>query len=147
MANRIRSNRPFVRSTSQRRQTVWIGLPFSTNTLTAGGGTIIASLSAGGLALRPFTIVRTLYQIYIRSDQVAAREIYAGAFAEAVVSEEAVTAGVAAMPTPVTEADSDLFFVYQTFIGGVMAGDASDKQRRDQNQPRSQELALQLHLQ
>jgi len=62
-------------------------------------------------------VVRTRLEIWLRSDQAAASELQAAALGMAVVSDEASTAGVASMPTPVSEADSDLWFLWQYIHG------------------------------
>ena len=102
---------PVVRA--PRRLTRWgLIIPFTT-TQTAAGGELNASLTAIALAQRPFTIVRTYLEVLITSDQQAASEIQVGAIGMAVVSDQAVAAGTASIPTPVTDGDSDLFFVHQ----------------------------------
>ena len=102
---------------SPRRQTAWFDMPPAVNTLTVAGGTIIYSLNAAALALRPFTVVRTHMLLQFESDQIAALERYVGAFSFAVVSDEASATGVAAVPTPITEQGSDLFFLWQGGMG------------------------------
>jgi len=49
----------------------------------------------------------------VESDQAAAIERQAGAWGLAVVSDQAVAVGITAVPTPITEMGSDLWFVYQ----------------------------------
>jgi len=95
------------------RQSSWFQFQPTTATFTASGGTIIFSLNAAALALRPFTIVRSHFLCMISSDQGAAIESQAGAWGIAVVSDEAVAVGVTAVPTPITEMGSDLWFVHQ----------------------------------
>ena len=46
-----------------KRQTTWFFLEIGATTMTATGGTIIASLNATALAMRPFTIVRSHYEL------------------------------------------------------------------------------------
>ncbi len=101
-----------------RRETVWVALPRVTATLGGAPTAImINTLSAGGLALRPFTIVRTRGVVQVVSDQNIATETYLGALGISVVSEQAIAIGVTAVPTPVTDQGSDLFFVYEEVIG------------------------------
>ena len=111
---------PFVRGV--RRKTSWLGAAADTATTQLNANTLIIdqSLSAGELARRPFTIVRTRGYIYIQSNQLAAREEVHGALAFAVVSDQAVAAGGAAVPDPITNIDSDMFFVWQAFAFGQM---------------------------
>ena len=56
-------------------------------------------LSAIGLALRPFTLIRVRGIFTIASDQSAATETQVGALGVAVVSEQAASIGVTAVPT------------------------------------------------
>ncbi len=105
------------RTAAPRRQTTWIGLVGVRSQLTSAGGTIFNSLNAAALALRPFTIIRTHILVGVKSDQVIASEVQIGAFAGAVVSDEAVAVGVSAVPTPISQPSSDLWFAY----GNVMS--------------------------
>jgi len=112
---RRRSN--FVRS--QRRESLWFFFDGTFVNLTAVGGTITHSLNAAALALRPFTIIRSRFELSFDTDQTAAAENQIGAWAMAVVSDQASAVGVAAVPTPVTDAGSDLFFAYQPMVNAV----------------------------
>ncbi len=87
-----------------------------TNTPTAApGAVLIRSLNADALSLRPFTVVRNRGMVMVFSDQEANSELQEGAYGEIVVSDQAVAAGVASIPTPVTEDSSD-WHVYQRFM-------------------------------
>jgi len=110
------ARRHIVTRSGARRETLWFFTSIVRATLTANGGTLLTSLNAAALALRPFTIVRTHQTIHIKSDQVAASEVQIGAWAALVVSEAASAAGVASVPTPISEGDSDLFFAYQAMV-------------------------------
>ena len=107
-----------VRGGRQVRETLWTSVDFSLNTQSAGGGVITNAANAVLLALRPFTVVRFRGVLYLRSDQAAAAEHQAGAFAAAVVTEQALAIGVTAVPTPVTDMGSDEFFMHQLIVGG-----------------------------
>ena len=109
-----------VRNTKSRREMTWLAVPWVSTTLTAAGGTLTGSLNAGALALRPFTIVRFHWEVYITSDQLAATEDQFGAVGAAVVSDEAAAAGVAAVPTPISELESDFFFIHQMLASRVV---------------------------
>ena len=95
-----------------RRLTAWSDIAAGASSGVAGG-VLLNSGNAALLAFRPFTIVRTHLEVLIFSDQVAAQESQLGAIAGAVVSDEAVAIGVTAVPTPTTNANSDLFFFHQ----------------------------------
>ncbi len=101
---------------SQRRETAWISVPDVAASLGAGISVLTGSLNAAALALRPFTIVRVRGWIHCRSDQVAANENVAASWGYAVVSDQASAIGVTAVPTPITDRGSDLFFVYESMF-------------------------------
>ena len=107
-----------LRDGRMRRDTVWFQFPFSENTLAASATAVLAySLNAAALELEPFTVVRSRFQWYVRSDQSAATELYIGNFGFCVVSDQAVAVGVAAVPTPATDLGSDLWFLLEQWIG------------------------------
>jgi len=102
-----------LRGGSMRRQTFWIGgTEVVTTNAAASGATLLTSLNAAALALRPFTVVRTRGLLAARSDQTGAAEFYSIAFGLIVVSEEAVAAGVGSVPTPDAQNSSD-WYVYE----------------------------------
>ena len=103
---------------------IWIGAGFSRATLTTNVNHLLAFLNAGGLALRPFTILRTRLVINFRTDQQAASEAPTGAYGEIVVKETASTIGVTALPGPLTEVNSD-WFIYQGVTAPFLFGDAT----------------------
>jgi len=112
MANRTR-RLPLVRSAP--RSNVWVGLGLANTGVVAATPTLLSSLNAAALALRPFTIVRSRMIISITSDQVAASEFVQGAFGGLVVKETASSAGVGSIPTPLTETNAD-WHIYQGFV-------------------------------
>ena len=120
MARRFTRGRGRLGST---RATSWgiIG-PFSQ--LLNNAAVVITSLNAEFLAKRPFTIVRTHMVVRISSDQLAADEPQLGAIGCCVVSEQASAIGVTAVPTPVTDGDSDLWYVHQPLLSGFDFGSA-----------------------
>ena len=63
--------------------------------------------------MRPFTIVRSRFLIGIETDQVIGSERQIGAVGGAVVSDQAVAVGVTAVPMPITDMASDLWFFHQ----------------------------------
>ena len=110
------ARRPFAHSRAPRRATSWLDLPAAVTILTSGGGTIVLSLTAAELAKRPFTIVRTHIELLFSSDQLTADEGQIGAVGMCVVSDQAEAIGVTAVPTPVTDLSSDLWFVHRSMI-------------------------------
>ena len=120
-----RAFRPGAAAISQKRLTSWFQFLPASAALSVTGGTLMFSLNAAALALRPFTIVRTRFLVGIVSDQAAASEDYAAAFGMAVVSDEAVAVGVTAVPTPITQMASDFWFVHQMMFGSFLFGDVT----------------------
>ncbi len=120
MANVHTSNRSgFIRrSGASRRQTLWIKIIETSTQLSAAGSVVLfGGFSAAVLALRPFTIVRTRILHHVRSDQSAADEDYVAAVGMAIVTDQALAAGVASVPTPMLEADSDAWFLWNAIAG------------------------------
>jgi len=68
------------------------------------------------------TIVRTRGVFTIVSDQEAADEQQVGALGFMRVTDEAITAGAASIPGPVTNADDDGWFVWVPFVRQLRAG-------------------------
>ncbi len=98
----------------------------NSNTIAAASTAAIDfSLNAAALALRPFTVVRTRGLLYSRSDQLAATENYGGSWGIAVVSDQSTAVGVTAVPTPITDMGSDLWFAYESVNGQISFSDAT----------------------
>ena len=113
-----------------RRETQWLSIPPVRTALGAAGTSILAlSLTTAEKALRPFTIVRTRMLFHILSDQSAANEDYSCALGAAVVSDQAVAIGVTAVPTPDTDRNSDLWFLFEDLNGDVFSGSAGGEER------------------
>jgi len=118
----IRRHRSIVRPT--RRQMVWFQAGLANTVISSTSTTLLTVLNAAGLALRPFTIIRTRLVISFATDQLAASESPQGVFTMGVVSEQASAAGVASVPSGIAEPDGD-FFVYQGLQANVSFGDAT----------------------
>ena len=108
----------------QRRQNVWIGVDLGPTVVPASAKVLLGLLDAAALGLRPFTIIRTRLFIHIESDQTAASEVSQGVFGEIVVSDQAVAAGAASVPGPVTNPDAP-FIVYEPFVNSFLFGDGT----------------------
>ena len=104
---------------SSGRLTEWFADPFGIDSVLLPAATFVihSSLTAAGLAKRPFTITRTVGIMVIYSDQAGVVEHPFGAVGGMVVSAKAVATGATAVPDPVTEASSDEWFLYQSFAG------------------------------
>jgi len=114
-----------------KRHSTWLEIVPTFTAFTATGGTILNSLNTDEEQKRPFTIVRTYLEVLIKTDQLVAVEIQIGAIGLAVVSDQAEQTGVAAVPTPVSNADSDLWFVHQWLLNAFDFGDATGFQGSD----------------
>ena len=97
MARRFTRSR-FVRPAPRTK--IWIGAGVGLTTITASAVQVVATLSAGGLLLRPFTILRTRMEVWFGTDQSAAAEDPQGDLGEIIVSDQAVAAGAASIPDP-----------------------------------------------
>jgi len=99
------------------RQTEWNSRVFQTDFALLAASTVILDSIAGVqfLAKRPLTITRTVGSLWVNSDQVSATESPFGALGMLVANDIAVASGVAGLPNPVTDAPSDLWFLYQSF--------------------------------
>ncbi len=118
--NRSRKSGLVLRSSGAKRATQWIAASV-TNTALAGpsGAAVILVGNAALLALAPFTIVRTRGLINVRSDQSAASETFHVGLAWFVPTVQASAIGVTAVPTPMTDDGSDMFFVYEEVTGRI----------------------------
>ena len=105
------AHKRFVRGGRQRREMIWISAGLGAATIVAAT-TLLSTLNAAALALRPFTIVRTRLAIIFSTDQVAASESFFGVYTKQVVTEQAAAAGVASVPSGTVEQDAD-FYVYE----------------------------------
>ncbi len=69
--------------------------------------------------------------IAIGSDQSAVSEFQIGAFGMGLVTDTALTAGIGSIPDPVTNPDSDIWFLYQSFAQRFLFKDASGFEGND----------------
>ena len=131
------------RAGASRRETLWAPIPVSQAQITGGGANLLLQASASEDALRPYTITRTHLHVSVISDQVIATEDQIVAIGMAVVSDQASAIGVTAVPTPVTDLESDAWYLHQwlqnSFVfatasgfqdGGVMQVDFDSKAMR-----------------
>ncbi len=100
------------------RTTLWIGQSLVGVNVSASASTLLHTLNAAVLALRPFTIIRTRIVIHFASDQSSASEFTQAAYSQQVVTDSAAAAGIGSVPTPVTESEAD-YFVYQSLFQSV----------------------------
>ena len=122
MARRITRPSRFVQT--PRRTMVWSSNRLGATTLTGSAKTVVLSLTAAELAMRPFTIVRTRVDGLFSTDQAAVTEAPTGALGGTIVSDQASAIGATAIPGPTSDHDAD-WYVYQglthefTFLSSV----------------------------
>jgi len=113
--------RRFPRSvvTRQRRATQWLQSAIDTGStsLAAGAAVLDQSFAFGEKA----TIVRTRGRLWVKSDQIASTEEPFGAIGLAVVTDQAFAIGVTAVPTPITDASSDNWFLWEPWQASMVA--------------------------
>ncbi len=105
-----------------RRQTNWLAsADVTVITGLAGNAAVIdQAFSAAQIGvIGPLTITRTRGTLWVSSDQATADETPFGALGMMVVREQANAAGVASVPTPITEEFDDGFFVHQFWLAGL----------------------------
>ncbi len=92
------------------RQMIWLTSVFTRTAFAGADAVLIATLNAAALALRPFTIVRTRFDLHVNSDQIAASENVNIAWGIATVTDQAAAIGITAVPTPDTDQGSSKWF-------------------------------------
>ena len=105
------------------RQNIWLQINLTLTIIGGSSTVLVVSLNAAGLALRPFTIVRTRMDILIGSDQTVATELFHAALGVIVVSDQASAAGTGSVPAPISNTDAP-FFVWQPLLHEFQFGTA-----------------------
>ncbi len=105
------------------RQTRWIDSPtiIQSTIVAASTAVLVHSLAAPGLALIPFTVTRTIAYLWTRSDNLFSTELTELFYGQCVVSEQAEAIGITAVPTPLTDAGSDLWFLHMLKMGDTVS--------------------------
>ena len=115
----------FFRGGRAVRETSWFGIsPTNTNLPAANSAILFTGLTAGLLAMRPFTVIRTRGFWHISSDQEIADEVQQVGMSLSVVSDQALAIGITAVPTPFADVESDLFFMYELLTTRFLLGSA-----------------------
>ena len=106
MARRRGAPRGFVRP--PKKTVLWIDNHSisAPSTIAANVSLLFSQLSATGLALRPFTIMRNRGFVWMATDQATNSEEPFGVYGEIVVTESASAIGITAIPTPMTETNA-----------------------------------------
>jgi len=136
-----------------RRETLWLGFATGTTTLAAAStASLIGSLNASALALRPFTVVRVRGFWHVRSDQTSALEAWGCSIGYSVVTDQAIAIGVTAVPTPEADKGSSKFFVHESmygvlgFITGVGTQEIGNSAKYDSKAMRKVELGSDIAI-
>ena len=111
MANRV--IRSSFRPVGKKRATTWLASADITSVSSIAAAASILSQSFA-FTSEDVTVVRTRGVLYWGTDQEAATERPFGALGMCVVGTPAATAGVASLPTPITDEDSDLWFLHES---------------------------------
>jgi len=107
-----------LRGGRMRRQSLWGNMTTAKTSIGTSQTAVLShSLNSVALNLRPFTVVRVRLHWFVRSDVVTGGEIWGGAVGVCMVSDQASAIGVTAVPTPVTDQGSDLWFVFDAAYG------------------------------
>ena len=107
-----RAPRRFVRPPPRTK--MWIQAGVGRTTIVGGAKTLISILNATGLALRPFTVLRTRMLLALTTDQEAADEGPFGVYGHIIVSDTAAAVGVTAIPDPSQLVNPDAsWYVYE----------------------------------
>ena len=106
---------------------MWIGAGVGETTLTGSTLTLVSSLSAGALLLRPFTVMRTHITVVCVSDQEAVDERPLGSFGMLVVTDTAAALGVTALPNPsgISGDPEAAWYAWQSLYAQVLVDSAS----------------------
>ncbi len=105
------------------RTKMWISTGVGLVTLVNNTNTLIASLSAAALLLRPFTILRLRETGIFSSDQIAQSEAPEGVYAYMIVNDTASALGATAIPSPINNPDSP-WFAFQPMTSNFLFGTA-----------------------
>ena len=108
------------------RTKMWIGAGLGQASIVASTKQFLGSFTAAGLALRPFTILRTRMDLLLMSDQQSASERPIVTFGLIIVTDTATALGVTAIPDPSSilgnpEAD---WFVHQAMSMSLLFASA-----------------------
>jgi len=122
MADRVGRLRGFRRS--QKRKTTWSGLVPQT-ALTAVAGSAQAILETFTPTVDGMTIVRVRGLFGVVTDQLAASEDMMGAVGLGVVTEQASSIGITAVPHPDTDSDWGGWLWHQYYSAAFLFGDAT----------------------
>ena len=113
MARQIRG-----RSFARRRpsETNWARIVETTQTTVPASSKVLLAIFVLSNPAINETVLRTRGRLWVQSDQAAAVENQLGAFGMIVVTDLALSIGVASIPGPVTDLSDDGWFVWVPFM-------------------------------
>ena len=122
MADRFR-NRSIPRSAGRGyvRKTVWAGTAEASVTWTVVGVSAKVILLST-TPTEPLTVIRNRALLGVKSDQFAASEVQMGAFGLAVVSTDALNAGAASVPGPMSDPSFGGWMLFEPFSQDLKVG-------------------------
>ncbi len=113
------------RGRSYRPSTNWSFQASTAYAVLAANTKLIVAIFAPTLAQVGETVRRSRCTLGIGTDQGAGIEEQIGAFAAGVFSDEAIAAGAASLPDPITQGGDDYWFLYQPFMRKGMDSSAA----------------------
>ncbi len=93
----------------------WALINDTQNAVAASSSVLLGSLTLNNQGIDE-TLLRVVGMISVASDQEAATEQQEGAFGMMVVKDNAIVAGVSAIPTPLSEGGDDQWIVWVPFL-------------------------------
>ena len=100
-----------------KRKTSWLELVPTSASVSASTSVLLLSLTTAEKARRPFTIVRTHWEIVMANDAIGGGITnLIGAVGACVVTDQAEAVGITAIPTPITDLASDQWFLHQMML-------------------------------
>ncbi len=114
-----------------RRLTAWSATAPETQWIALAAGTSVID-STFTTAAGSVTVVRSRGLLSVVTDQEAADEQPFGAVGIAIVSDQAVAAGVGSVPSPYTEPESDFWLLHQFWSAEARIGDGTGFARLSQ---------------
>jgi len=111
----------FARRTSPPNRS-WAGSEFEAQTIAANTAVLIGTFVLSNAGIDE-TVLRTLARFVVRTDQVAATEFQIGALGLIVVSDQAISVGITAVPHPIADIADDGWFVHMPIVQAFELGD------------------------
>ena len=109
-----------------KRQVTWAG-PADQAYVAVAGNTkvLVASFTPSGAGMEKPTLIRTRGQVSVKPQASSADLELAGAIGIGVVSDQALTIGITAIPGPFTDADWDGWAMWRSFAHSFELQDAT----------------------